>query len=196
MHATIFVYLPKFNYPMKLIPTKIADLFIIEPNVFGDERGYFFESFNEETFNKLIGKEVKFVQDNQSLSAANIVRGLHFQNPPFAQGKLVRVIKGAVIDVAVDIRKNSPTYGEHVTVKLTEDNKRMFWVPASFAHGFSSLQDDTIFSYKCTNYYNKAAEGCIKWNDKDLNINWEVETPLVSEKDNEGDRFTDFNTQF
>ena len=181
---------------MKLIETKIKDLFLIEPTVFGDERGYFYESFNHETFAKLIGREVNFVQDNQSMSGANIVRGLHFQNPPFAQGKLVRTIKGEVIDVAVDIRKNSPTYGEHVSVKLTEENKLMFWIPEGFAHGFSSLKPDTIFSYKCTNYYNKQSEGSIAWDDSTLNINWEVENPIISEKDKVGSEFLTFKTQF
>jgi dTDP-4-dehydrorhamnose 3,5-epimerase len=181
---------------MKLIETKIKDLFLIEPTVFGDERGYFYESFNHETFSKLIGREVNFVQDNQSMSGANIVRGLHFQNPPFAQGKLVRVIKGEVIDVAVDIRENSPTYGEHVSVKLTEENKLMFWIPEGFAHGFSSLKPDTIFSYKCTNYYDKQSEGSIAWDDSTLNINWEVENPIISEKDKVGSEFLTFKTQF
>jgi len=181
---------------MKLIETKIKDLYIIEPTVFGDERGYFYESFNQETFAKLIGKEITFVQDNQSLSGKNIVRGLHFQNKPFGQGKLVRVIKGEVIDVAVDIRKNSPTYGEHVSVKLTEENKLMFWIPEGFAHGFSSLKDDTIFAYKCTNYYSKESEGSIAWNDPTLNINWEVENPIISEKDQNSSAFSTFETKF
>jgi len=181
---------------MKLIETKIKDLYIIEPTVFGDERGYFYESFNQETFAKLIGKEITFVQDNQSLSGKNIVRGLHFQNKPFGQGKLVRVIKGEVIDVAVDIRKNSPTYGEHVSVKLTEENKLMFWIPEGFAHGFSSLKDDTIFAYKCTNYYNKESEGSIAWDDPTLNINWKVENPIISEKDQNSSAFSTFETKF
>ena len=181
---------------MKLLKTKIKDLYLIEPNVFGDERGYFFESFNQDTFSKLIGKEVNFVQDNQSMSGKDIVRGLHFQNPPFAQGKLVRVIKGEVIDVAVDIRKDSPTYGEHVSVRLSEENKLMLWIPEGFAHGFSSLKDDTIFSYKCTNYYNKESEGSIAWDDSDLDIKWEVNNPIISEKDQHGSDFSTFKTQF
>jgi dTDP-4-dehydrorhamnose 3,5-epimerase len=195
MLVTIFVYLQNCKF-MKLIPTKIKDLFIIEPTVFGDDRGYFFESFNAEKFNEAIGREVNFVQDNQSMSGANIVRGLHFQNPPFAQGKLVRVIEGEVIDVAVDIRKDSPTYGEHVSVRLTGENKRMFWIPEGFAHGFSSLKEGTIFSYKCTNYYNKESEGSIAWNDKDLAINWEVEALVISEKDQEANKFEELKSKF
>jgi dTDP-4-dehydrorhamnose 3,5-epimerase len=181
---------------MKIIKTPIEGLLVIEPTVFGDERGYFFESFNKETFKKLTGKDVDFVQDNQSLSGKDIVRGLHFQNPPYAQGKLVRVIKGEVIDVAVDIRKDSPTYGKQFTINLSEENKKMLWIPEGFAHGFSSLKDDTIFSYKCTNYYNKESEGSILWNDESLNIDWGVENPIISKKDEEAELFTNFTTQF
>lgn len=181
---------------MKFIKTPIEGLLIIEPAVFGDERGYFFESFREDKFNEAVGKEINFVQENQSLSGKDIVRGLHFQKPPFAQGKLVRVIKGEVIDVAVDIRKNSPTYGQHVAVKLSEENKKMFWIPEGFAHGFSSLVDDTIFAYKCTDYYNKESEGCILWNDKALGINWGVENPIISEKDKIGEEFHNFVSSF
>ncbi|MEZ7901983.1 MAG: dTDP-4-dehydrorhamnose 3,5-epimerase [Urechidicola sp.] len=181
---------------MKLIETKIKDLYILEPRVFGDDRGYFFESFNSQTFQELIGEEVEFVQDNQSMSGENIVRGLHFQNPPFAQGKLVRVIKGEVIDVAVDIRKDSPTYGEHVSVRLSGENNRMFWIPPGFAHGFSSLEEGTIFSYKCTNYYSKESEGSVAWDDPELNINWGVENPIISEKDQESPLFRDLKSKF
>lgn len=181
---------------MKLIETKIKDLYIIDPRVFGDDRGYFFESFNSQTFQELIGEEVEFVQDNQSMSGENIVRGLHFQNPPFAQGKLVRVIKGEVIDVAVDIRKDSPTYGEHVSVRLSGENNRMFWIPPGFAHGFSSLEEGTIFSYKCTNYYSKESEGSVAWDDPELNINWGVENPIISEKDQESPLFRDLKSKF
>jgi len=181
---------------MKIIETKIKGLYILEPRVFGDDRGYFFESFNSQTFKELTGVELDFVQDNQSMSGKNIVRGLHFQNPPFEQGKLVRVIKGEVIDVAVDIRKDSPTYGEHVSVKLTGENNRMFWIPPGFAHGFSSLVDGTIFSYKCTNYYNKESEGSVAWNDSDLNIDWEVENPIISEKDQESPMLSNLKSQF
>ena len=181
---------------MKLIETKIKDLYIIDPRVFGDDRGYFFESFNSQTFQELIGEEVEFVQDNQSMSGENIVRGLHFQNPPFAQGKLVRVIKGEVIDVAVDIRKDSPTYGEHVSVRLSGENNRMFWIPPGFAHGFSRLEEGTIFSYKCSNYYSKESEGSVAWDDPELNINWGVENPIISEKDQESPLFRDLKSKF
>lgn len=195
MLVTICVYLQNWKN-MKAIKTKIKDLLIFEPAVFGDDRGYFFESFNNDLFNTLADKEVNFVQDNQSMSGANIVRGLHFQNPPFAQGKLVRVIKGEVLDVAVDIRKDSPTYGEHVSVRLSEENKLMFWIPPGFAHGFSSLKEGTIFSYKCTNYYNKESEGSLAWDDTDLGINWEVENPIISEKDKNSVAFNELKSQF
>jgi dTDP-4-dehydrorhamnose 3,5-epimerase len=180
---------------MKIITTPIADLLIIEPTVYEDERGHFFESYSQEGFKKH-GIDVVFVQDNQSLSQAGVLRGLHFQNPPYAQGKLVRVIKGAVLDVAVDIRKQSPTYGAHFSIKLTETNKTMLWIPPGFAHGFATLEDDTIFTYKCTNTYNKASEGSISWNDADLNIDWGVENPLISEKDKYGASFNSFISEF
>lgn len=181
---------------MEFIKTNIEGLLVIQPRVFGDERGHFFESFRQDKFNEAVGEEINFLQDNQSLSSKNIVRGIHFQKAPFAQGKLVRVIKGAVIDVAVDLRKNSPTYGEHFSIELTEDNKKMFWIPAGFGHGFSSLEDETIFCYKCTNYYDKNSEGCIVWNDETLNIDWEVNNPIVSEKDKLGENFTNFISPF
>jgi len=177
---------------MNIISTDIEGLLIIEPNVFEDDRGYFYESYNKETFDSLDIFSGPFVQDNQSKSSKGVLRGLHFQNAPFAQGKLVRVINGSVLDVAVDLRKYSKTYGQHVSVKLTGYNKKMFWVPEGFAHGFSTLEDDTIFSYKCTNYYNKNSEGCILWNDFDLNIDWGVLNPIVSEKDKKGMKFSDF----
>lgn len=180
---------------MEVIETKIKDLFIIKPRVFADERGYFFESYNEAVF-KQNGIDANFVQDNQSLSNAGVLRGLHFQAPPFAQGKLVRVITGAVLDVAVDIRKNSPTYGEHVAVELTEENKTMFYIPPGFAHGFLTLRDNTIFSYKCTGLYNKASEGTIQWNDKKININWNIANPILSEKDLNGLSLEDFKSPF
>lgn len=155
---------------------------VIQPRVFFDERGYFFESYNKDVFVKN-GIPHEFLQDNQSLSQKNAVRGLHFQAAPFEQGKLVRVIKGAVLDIIVDIRKNSPTYGQHFGIELSEENFTMLWIPPGFAHGFSTLKDQTIFSYKCTQVYNKASEGGILWNDPELNINWQVENPIVSEKD-------------
>ena len=142
---------------MEFIETGISDLFIIQPKVFGDERGYFFESFSQKEFGKI--SDLTFVQDNQSLSNKGVLRGLHFQAPPFAQGKLVRVVTGSVLDVVVDIRKNSSTYGEMFSIELNADNKTMFWIPPGFAHGFSTLADNTIFQYKCTNLYNKESEG-------------------------------------
>lgn len=180
---------------MEVIETGIKDLVIIKPRVFEDGRGYFFESYNKTTFHNA-GLKMDFVQDNQSLSQKGVLRGLHFQNPPHAQGKLVRVINGAVLDVAVDIRKNSPTYGKHYTIELTEKNKLMFYVPEGFAHGFLTLEDNTIFSYKCTNVYNKASEGCILWNDTSLGINWNVKDPIMSPKDLEGTLFKDFVSNF
>lgn len=180
---------------MKILDTAIADLKIIEPAVFGDHRGYFMESFNEAQF-AAAGLPTHFVQDNQSLSAKNILRGLHFQAPPFAQGKLVRVIKGAVIDVALDIRKYSPTYGKHFAIELNESNKTMLWIPPGFAHGFSTLEDDTIFAYKCTAAYNKASEGGVRWNDATLGIDWGVQSPILSEKDEILPLFSAFETPF
>jgi len=180
---------------MEVIETKIKDLLIINPRVFADARGYFFESYNESVF-KQNGINANFVQDNQSLSNTGVLRGLHFQAPPFDQGKLVRVITGAVLDVAVDIRKNSPTYGEHVAMELTEENKTMFYIPPGFAHGFLTLRDNTIFSYKCTNIYNKASEGCVLWNDTDININWNISNPILSEKDLIGTPLKEFTSPF
>ena len=180
---------------MEIIKTPLQGLIIIQPKIFIDGRGYFFESYSEAALAKL-GFTEKFVQDNQSLSATGVLRGLHFQAPPFAQGKLVRVIKGAVLDVALDIRKNSPTYGQHFSIELNEDNKTMFYVPVGFAHGFATLKDDTIFSYKCTNYYNKASEGTVLWNDTSININWRLTEPQLSEKDLLGQKFSEFVSPF
>lgn len=180
---------------MEIIETHIKDLLIIKPRVFADPRGYFFESYNEGVF-KQNGITAHFVQDNQSLSNAGVLRGLHFQSPPYEQGKLVRVITGAVLDIAVDIRKKSPTYGQHIAIELTEDNKTMFYIPPGFAHGFLTLQDNTIFSYKCTNLYNKASEGTVLWNDTDLQLNWDIENPVLSEKDLTGTKFKEFESPF
>jgi dTDP-4-dehydrorhamnose 3,5-epimerase len=180
---------------MKLISTKIKDLCLIQPAVFPDARGYFFESFQKEKFLKL-GIDEEFVQDNESMSQKGVLRGLHFQKPPFAQGKLVRVVKGAVLDVAVDIRKGSPTYGKWIAEVISAENKLMVWIPVGFAHGFLTLEDDTIFQYKCTNYYNKESEGGIIWNDPDLNINWGIKDPLVSEKDLKGGLFGEMESPF
>lgn len=175
--------------------TPIEGLIIIKPTVFEDERGHFFESYQKQRF-KENGIDVEFVQDNQSLSQKNVLRGLHFQQPPFAQAKLIRVIKGAVIDVAVDIRKNSPTYGKHCLIELSEYNKILFYIPAGFAHGFLTLEDNTIFTYKCSNYFNKQAEGALLWNDEKLAINWNVSNPILSEKDKMSGAFADFVSPF
>ena len=180
---------------MTITETNLRGLFILEPRVFEDKRGYFFESYNNETFKKA-GLDLNFVQDNQSKSQKGVLRGLHFQNPPHSQGKLVQVIKGGVFDVAVDIRLNSPTYGQHLGFELSEENKKMLFIPEGFAHGFLTLKDETIFSYKCTNFYNPKSESAIIWNDKDLNINWQVNDPLVSEKDQQALSFLDFESQF
>ena len=180
---------------MKVIKTEIEGLLIIKPRAFEDERGCFFESWNKATFENA-GLDINFVQDNQSLSSEGVVRGLHFQNPPFAQGKLVRVLKGSVVDVAVDIRENSASYGKHVSVLLSGENKTMFWIPPGFAHGFSTLEDNTMFSYKCSGIYNKESEGSLMWNDTDLNIDWQIKNPIISEKDQNSELFTNFKTQF
>jgi dTDP-4-dehydrorhamnose 3,5-epimerase len=167
---------------MDIKSTPIEGLLIIEPQVFTDPRGYFYESYNKEKF-VAAGINIEFVQDNQSLSQKGIVRGLHFQAPPFDQGKLVRVIQGAVLDVAVDIRKNSPTYGQNFSVELSAQNRTMFYIPPGFAHGFETLDDNTIFLYKCTDVYNKQSEGGLLWNDPELGIKWQSSNPLISEKD-------------
>lgn len=180
---------------MEIIKTKIPDLLIVKPAVFEDERGYFFESYNKEKFLHK-GIDHNFVQDNESKSMKGVLRGLHFQAPPFAQGKLVRVMKGSVLDVAVDIRKNSPTYGQWASIVLSESNKWMYWVPPGFAHGFATLEDNTVFFYKCTNTYNKDSEGALLWNDPDLNIQWGIENPVLSEKDKIAPLFKDFISPF
>lgn len=180
---------------MEIIKTPLEGLLILKPEVFEDERGYFFESFNEEKFLRA-GIYEKFLQDNESKSRKGVLRGLHFQNPPFAQGKLVRVMRGSVLDVAVDIRVQSPTYGKWESIVLSGQNKWMYWIPSGFAHGFVTLEDETIFFYKCTNVYNKASEGSIAWNDPDLNISWGVNDPVISEKDQTGPRFRDFISKF
>lgn len=170
---------------MTVKETKLKGCFIIDPKVFEDSRGYFFESFNQEAFNRLIGKNINFIQDNESFSTKGVLRGLHFQKGEHAQAKLVRVIKGRVLDVAVDIRKDSPTFGEHVSLELSEENKKQLFVPRGFAHGFIVLSDTAIFSYKCDNYYSKESEGGIIYNDKQLNIDWKLNEDefIISEKD-------------
>ena len=182
---------------MNVIKTDIEGVVIIEPRIFNDDRGYFFESFSERDFNALV-RTVRFVQDNESKSSYGVVRGLHYQLPPNAQSKLVRVIKGAVLDVAVDIRKGSPTFGKHVAVELTADNHRQFFIPRGFAHGFSVLSDEVIFQYKCDNFYAPQSEGAIAWDDPDLGIDWRIPTDkvILSEKDSKHCRLCDATNLF
>jgi dTDP-4-dehydrorhamnose 3,5-epimerase len=176
---------------MKFEKTEIEGLIIITPDLFKDERGIFMETFNRDVFEKN-GLPTCFAQDNRSVSKKHVLRGLHFQKPPYAQGKLVSVTRGAALDVAVDLRKSSPTYGKWKSVLLNNDNKLIFWVPEGFAHGFVALEDDTVFQYKCTNVYHKESEKSILWNDPDLNIDWGIAKPILSEKDAIAPLFKDF----
>lgn len=181
---------------MRITPGEIEGLFIIEPEIHGDNRGYFFESFHLNKFTDVIQQNIEFVQDNESLSSKGILRGLHLQSPPHGQSKLVRVIQGSVLDVAVDIRKNSPTYGKHQMIELSATNKKQFFVPEGFAHGFLTLEDNTIFQYKCSNYYNPKSELGILWNDSTLNINWPKMDIKTSEKDQNLLSFAQFNSPY
>lgn len=185
---------------MEVIKTGIEGVVIIEPRIFKDDRGYFYESFSQREFEEKVC-HTTFVQDNQSKSSYGVVRGLHFQKPPYTQSKLVRCIKGAVLDVAVDIRKGSPTFGKHVAVELSEENHRQLFIPRGFAHGFAVLTPEAVFQYKCDNFYNKESEGAIAWNDPELAIDWRIpaEQVLLSEKDkqskcmNDADFLFDYN---
>lgn len=187
---------------MNVIPTAIPGVVIIEPKVFGDARGYFFESFSERDFNEamtpILGHGIKFVQDNESMSSYGVMRGLHFQTMPYTQSKLVRCVKGAVLDVAVDIRKGSPTYGQHVAVELTEDNHRQFFIPRGFAHGFAVLSKSAVFQYKCDEFYHPEADGGISILDNSLGIDWHIPTDkaLLSEKDMKHVLLKDFDSPF
>lgn len=180
---------------MRVVKEVLNGVKLLAPNVFTDDRGYFSETYNKAVLNDLIG-EVDFVQDNQSLSQKGVLRGLHFQNPPFSQGKLVRVMDGEVQDVVVDLRKDSSTYGKYFSVVLSADNFLSLWVPPGFAHGFLTLKNNTIFSYKVSAYYNKESEGCIKWDDSLLAIPWMLTKVSVSKKDQEGVFFKDFTSLF
>jgi dTDP-4-dehydrorhamnose 3,5-epimerase len=182
---------------MNIIKTEIPDLVVIEPRVFGDHRGYFFESFSERDFNENV-REVKFVQDNESKSCYGVLRGLHFQKAPHAQSKLVRVVKGRVLDVAVDVRRGSPTFGKHVSVELSEENHRQFFIPRGFAHGFVVLSEEVVFQYKCDNFYAPQSEGAIAWDDPDLGIDWGIpaEDVILSEKDRNHLRLKDAEELF
>lgn len=179
---------------MYIEKTPIKDLQLLSPKVFNDTRGYFMESYNHKIcFEKL---HTDFVQDNESLSQKDVLRGLHFQKPPYAQAKLVRVIRGSVLDVAVDLRKLSPTYGQHFKTILSAENKKQLFIPAGFAHGFLCLENNTIFAYKCSQYYDAASEDLIVWNDADLGIDWGIKNPLVSERDEEARSFKSFKSPF
>ena len=182
---------------MNIIKTNIEGVIIIEPRIFKDTRGYFFESYNKQVFDEEVAK-VDFLQDNESCSTYGVMRGLHFQRPPFAQAKLVRCVKGSVLDVAVDIRKGSPTYGQHVAVELSEDNHRQFFIPRGFAHGFAVLSDIAIFQYKCDNYYHPEADGGISILDASLGINWKIDSSqaILSEKDLKHPLLKDFDSPF
>lgn len=189
---------------MRILKTDIEGVLIIEPHLIEDERGYFFEAFSERKFAELTGIETRFVQDNESRSSVGVVRGLHFQLPPFAQSKLVRVVRGAILDVAVDIRRGSPTFGRYVAVELSEHNHRQLFIPRGFAHGFSVLEGDAIVEYKCDNYYAPEAEGAIRWDDPTLAIDWHTTNneAIVSAKDKENplfeecERLFDYNTDY
>lgn len=171
---------------MNIVPTGIPDLLIIEPKVFGDDRGFFFESFNRRRFAELMGKDIDFVQDNHSRSVKNVLRGLHYQIQ-HPQGKLVRVTQGCVLDIAVDIRKSSPTFGQHVALELSAENKRMFWIPEGFAHGFVVLSEAAEFLYKTSDYWFPEHERCLRWDDATLAIDWKLQaSPALSAKDSQG----------
>jgi dTDP-4-dehydrorhamnose 3,5-epimerase len=180
---------------MQVQETGFEGLLILQPRIFKDDRGAFYESWNDTTF-KSLGLNLIFIQDNQSVSHKNVLRGLHFQHAPHAQGKLVRVIRGQALDVVVDLRKNSKTYGRHYKLILCSEKANMMWIPAGFAHGFLALENDTVFQYKCDALYNPQSEECLIWNDPKLGVDWEIENPIISSKDEEGKRFDDLNTLF
>lgn len=182
---------------MEVIKTEIEGVVIIEPRIFKDDRGYFYESFSQREFEENVCRTI-FVQDNQSKSSYGVLRGLHFQKPPYSQSKLVRCIKGTVLDVAVDIRKGSPTFGKHVAVELSEENHRQLFIPRGFAHGFAVLSDEAVFQYKCDNFYNKESEGAIAWNDPALAIDWRIpaENIILSEKDKQNRNIADAHFLF
>jgi dTDP-4-dehydrorhamnose 3,5-epimerase len=180
---------------MKIEKVKIEGLLVIEPKIFHDNRGFFYESFNTEKY-KIITEKFRFVQDNISKSKYGTIRGLHYQTGEFAQGKLISVLVGKVLDLAVDIRFGSPTFGKYFSIELSEENKKQFWIPPGFAHGFSVLSDEVLFSYKCTANYNKESERSIVFNDSELNIDWKIERPIVSEKDLDAKKFSEIEKDF
>lgn len=181
---------------MTAIETGIDGLILLEPNVFTDHRGYFFEPFNAQRFHEATGLEVDFVQDNESQSAKGVLRGLHFQEPPHGQGKLLRVVHGSVLDVAVDLRTDSPTFGRHVAVSLSARNKRQFYIPEGFAHGFLSMEEDSVVAYKCTGYYHQPSERSLRWNDPEMAIPWGIDSPILSEKDAVAPLLSDYKSPF
>lgn len=183
---------------MQIIKTNIEGVIILEPKVFGDKRGYFFESFNAKEFKEKTGLNIDFVQDNESMSTYGVMRGLHFQKPPYTQSKLVRCVKGSVLDVAVDIRKSSPTYGQHVAVELTEENHRQFFIPKGFAHGFVVLSKEAVFQYKCDEFYHPEVDGGISILDKSLSIDWRIrdEDAILSDKDTRHPLLENFDSPF
>ncbi len=181
---------------MKITKTPISGLLILQPSVFEDNRGKFTESWNSNSFNKAVGREVTFVQDNESISKEGVLRGLHFQIPPAPQSKLVRVSRGAILDVAVDLRSSSPTFGMHYAVELDALSGIQFWIPEGFAHGFLSLEDGTQVQYKCTAPYNPECESSLMWNDPGLGIDWGIEKPMLSDRDLKAQRFQDFKSPF
>ena len=187
---------------MEVLTTSISGVYVIEPKVFKDSRGYFFESFSQREFDEkisaLLGQEIRFVQDNESMSSYGVMRGLHFQRPPFTQSKLVRCVRGAVLDVAVDLRKGSPTYGQHVAVELTEENHRQFFIPKGFAHGFAVLSETAVFQYKCDEFYHPEADGGISILDESLGIDWRIpaEKAILSEKDLRHPKLSEFDSPF
>lgn len=181
---------------MDVQTTPIEGLLLLRPRMFGDDRGSFAETWNQRVLDEAVGAEVRFVQSNESRSKAGVLRGLHFQAPPHAQGKLVRVVKGKVLDVAVDLRVGSPTFGQHHSALLSQENRWQFFVPAGFAHGFLTLEDDTVFQYFCTNLYHPESERALRWDDADLGIEWGIDAPLVSHKDKEAKAFSTFESPF
>jgi dTDP-4-dehydrorhamnose 3,5-epimerase len=181
---------------MKIETTPFSDLLVLTPDVFGDDRGYFFEPFNEARFRVETGLNITFVQDNESMSRKNVLRGLHFQVPPKSQAKLIRVTKGAVLDVVVDLRRSQPTFGKHYSIVLSGENKKQLFVPEGFAHGFHVLEDETVFAYKCSNYYSKEQDRSMLWNDTSLAIDWGTTNPELSEKDKNAMHFESFDSPF
>lgn len=176
--------------------TNIEGLIIIETKKFIDDRGYFYETYQHRKFCEFVGRDIQFVQENESMSSINVIRGLHFQAPPHAQGKLVRVPFGKVLDVVVDIRNNSSTFGKSFSIELSQENGKQLWIPEGFAHGFVCLSENSLLSYKCTNYYNQPSENAILWNSSNLNIDWNVNNPIVSEKDQNAKDFSTFVSPF